>query len=220
MKTSITGLNTPVIDSEMYPNAYPYSSSVVSYAPTESSSAVYNIYSPPAPIPFAKFGFDGWYYTNSTAWVTSSARNHIKWLLPANSGSSTVGDLLYIRANLKIHNKVALPYITVYTTSNSSRKYPVTNTGALANGGVYSFYVNFNSYTDQPAIIGYTNAALANTIGTGSFANNEVILNVALETDSSATAGTVDFTLSSIIVGDASGEKEYGFEAAVPTAYP
>ena len=220
MKTSITGLNTPVIDSEMYPNAYPYSSSVVSYAPTESSSAVYNIYSPPAPIPFAKFGFDGWYYTNSTAWVTSSARNHIKWLLPANSGSSTVGDLLYIRANLKIHNKVALPYITVYTTSNSSRKYPVTNTGALANGGVYSFYVNFNSYTDQPAIIGYTNAALANTIGTGSFANNEVIFNVALETDSSATAGTVDFTLSSIIVGDASGEKEYGFEAAVPTAYP
>ena len=220
MKTSITGLNTPVIDSEMYPNAYPYSSSVVSYAPTESSSAVYNIYSPPAPMPFAKFGFDGWYYTNSTAWVTTSARNHIKWLLPANSGSSTVGSLLYIRANLKIHNKVALPYIMVYTTSNSSRKYPVTNTGALANGGVYSFYVNFNSYTSEPAIIGYTNAALSNTTGSGSFASNEVILNVALETDSSASAGTVDFTLSSIIIGDASGEKEYGFEAAVPTAYP
>ena len=220
MKTSITGLNTPVIDSEMYPNAYPYSSSVVSYAPTESSSAVYNIYSPPAPIPFAKFGFDGWYYTNSTAWVTSAARNHIKWLIPANSGSSTVGSLLYIRANLKIHNKVALPYIMVYTTSNSSRKYPVTNTGALTNGGVYSFYVNFNSYTSEPAIIGYTNAALSNTTGSGSFASNEVILNVALETDSSASAGTVDFTLSSIIIGDASGEKEYGFEAAVPTAYP
>ena len=220
MKTSITGLNTPVIDSEMYPNAYPYSSSVVSYAPTESSSAVYNIYSPPAPMPFAKFGFDGWYYTNSTAWVTSAARNHIKWLIPANSGSSTVGSLLYIRANLKIHNKVALPYIMVYTTSNSSRKYPVTNTGALANGGVYSFYVNFNSYTSEPAIIGYTNAALSNTTGSGSFASNEVILNVALETDSSASAGTVDFTLSSVIIGDASGEKEYGFEAAVPTAYP
>jgi len=220
MKASIAGLNTPVIDSEMYPNAYPYSSSVVSYAPTESSSAVYNIYSPPAPIPFARFGFDGWYYTNSTAWVTTSARNHIKWLLPPNSGSSTVGSLLYIRANLKIHNKVALPYIMVYTTSNSARKYPVTNTGALANGGVYSFYVNFNSYTTEPAIVGYTNAALANTTGNGSFASNEVILNIALETDSSASAGTVDFTLSSMIVGDASGEKEYGFEAAVPTAYP
>ena len=220
MKTSITGLNTPVVDSEMYPNAYPYSSSVVSYAPTESSSAVYNIYSSPAPMPFAKFGFDGWYYTNSTAWVTSAARDHVKWLLPANSGSSTVGSLLYIRVNLKIHNKVALPYIMVYTTSNSSRKYPVSNTGALANGGVYSFYMNFNSYTVQPAMIGYTNAALANTTGSGSFATNEGILNIALETDSGAAAGTVDFTLSSIIVGDASGEKEYGFEAAVPTAYP
>jgi uncharacterized protein YjbI with pentapeptide repeats len=222
MKSTITGSNenTPVIDSEMYPNAYPYSSSVVSYAATESSSAVYNIYSPPAPMPFARFGFDGWYYTNSTAWVTTSARNHIKWLLPPNSGSSTVGSLLYIRANLKIHNKVALPYIMVYTTANSARKYPVTNTGALANGGVYSFYVNFNSYTTQPAMIGYTNAALSNTTGNGSFASNEVILNIALETDSSAGAGTVDFTLSSVIIGDASGEKEYGFEADVPTAYP
>jgi uncharacterized protein YjbI with pentapeptide repeats len=222
MKSTITGSNenTPVIDSYMYPNAYPYSSSVVSYAATESSSAVYNIYSPPAPMPFARFGFDGWYYTNSTAWVTTSARNHIKWLLPPNSGSSTVGSLLYIRANLKIHNKVALPYIMVYTQSGSSRKYPVTNTGALANGGVYSFYVNFNSYTTQPAMIGYTNAALANTTGNGSFASNEVILNIALETDSSAGAGTVDFTLSSVIIGDASGEKEYGFEADVPTAYP
>jgi hypothetical protein len=46
-------------------------------------------------------------------------------------------------------------------------------------------------------------------------------LNIALETDSSAAAGTVDFTLSSIIIGDSvAGEKEYGFEADVPAAYP
>ena len=220
LKNSITGLNTPVIDSEMYSNAYPYSSSVVSYAPTSESSAVYNSYSPPAPVPFARFGFDGWYYTNSTAWVTSTPRNHIKWLLPANSGSSTVGSLLYIRANLKIHNKVALPYIMVYTQSNSWRKYPVTNTGALVNGTAYSFYVNFNSYTREPAMIGYTNAVMSNTTGGGSFGTNELILNIALETDGGAATGTVDFTLSSVVIGDASGEKEYGFEADVPAAYP
>ena len=222
MKSSISGLNTAVTDSEMFPNAYPYSSAVTSYAPTAASAAVYNVFSPPAPIPFAKFGFDGWYYTNSTAWVNvnSGVRNHVKWLLPANSGPSTVGNLLYIRANLKIHNKTSLPFIIVYTQSGSWRKYPVTNTGALANGTKYSFYVNFNSYTRAPAMIGFTNAVMANTVGSGSFANNEVILNIALETDSGASAGTVDFTLASMIVGDSSGEKEYGFEADVPAAYP
>jgi hypothetical protein len=172
-------------------------------------------------MPFARFGFDGWYYTNSTAWVTSAYRNHIKWVLPANSGSATVGSLQYIRVNLKIHNKVALPYIIVYTQSNSWRKYPVANTGALVNGTTYVFYANFNSYTRAPATIGFTNAAVGGGFGGGSFGSNELILNVALETENDAVAGTVDFTLSSIVIGDAvAGEKEYGFEADVPAAYP
>ena len=223
LKDSVSGgnSNTVVADSEMYPNAYPYSSAVTSYAPTVASSAVYNSYSPPAPMPFARFGFDGWYYTNSTAWVTSAYRNHIKWVLPANSGSATVGSLQYIRVNLKIHNKVALPYIIVYTQSNSWRKYPVANTGALVNGTTYVFYANFNSYTRAPATIGFTNAAVGGGFGGGSFGSNELILNVALETENDAVAGTVDFTLSSIVIGDAvAGEKEYGFEADVPAAYP
>jgi len=224
MKENIDGLNTPVVDSEMYPNAYPYSSNVTTYSPDSAEAvAVYNTFSPPAPIPFDRFGFDGWYYTNSTAWVSvdSNVRNHVKWLLPASSGSATVGSLLYVRANLKIHNKTALPYIMVYTQSGSWRKYPVSNTGALANNTVYSFYVNFNSYTREPAMIGYTNAALANTVGGGVFDGSEAILNIALETDSGAAAGTVDFTLSSVIIGDSvAGEKEYGFEADVPAVYP
>ena len=73
-------------------------------------------------------------------------------------------------------------------------------------------------------MIGYTNVELVNTLGSGGFASNEVITNIALETDSGAAAGTVEFTLASIIVGEiASGvpsEKEYGFLAAVPSAAP
>jgi uncharacterized protein YjbI with pentapeptide repeats/uncharacterized protein YjdB len=225
--TNVTNPNTVISDSEMFPNSYPYSSSVTSIAPdSEAAATVYNIYSPPAPIPFTRFGYDGWYYTNSSAWVgvNSGVRNHVKWLVAANRvGSSTVGALQYIRMNLKIHNKTAVPYLMVYTQSGSWRKYIVSG-GALTNGTKYSFYMNFNSYSREPAMIGYTNKDLVISVGSGAFASNEVITNIALETDSGATAGSVEFTLASIIVGEiASGvpsEKEYGFMAMVPSAYP
>jgi uncharacterized protein YjbI with pentapeptide repeats len=221
---AFSNTNTMVRDSEMYPNAFPYSTSVTTYAPTVDSSGVYNIYSPPAPIPFTRYGYNGWYYTNSTAWVNvePAVRNHVKWLVSANTGSSKVGDLQYIRFNLKIHNKTSLPYLMIYTDAGSSRKYPVVGgSGSLINGGVYSFYMNFNSYGREPAVIGHTNAALAYTIGSGAFADNEGILNIALETDSNAAAGSVELTLMSIVVGElstatgATTEKEYGFQAAV-----
>jgi hypothetical protein len=228
--TSNTNANTVVVDSEMYPNSYPYSSSVLTYAPTSDSSGVYNIYSPPAPIPFSRFGYNGWYYTNSTAWVNvaPTVRNHIKWVVSANNaGSSTVADLQYIRLNLKIHNNASVPYLMIYTQSGSSRKYAVVGGGeSLTNGTVYSFFMNFNSYAREPAMVGYTNAGLANTVGSGAFANNEVITTIAVETASNAAAGSVEFTLASIIVGELStatgimSEKEYGFEADVPVAYP
>jgi hypothetical protein len=228
--TSVTNANTVISDSEMYPNAYPYSSSVTSIAPdSEAAATVYNIYSPPAAIPFSRFGFDGWYYTNSSAWVNvnSGVRNHVKWLVSANrSGSSTVGELQYVRLNLKIYNKTSVPYLMVYTQSGSWRKYIVSGGGgsSLTNGTKYSFYMNFNSYSREPAMISYNNAALVISVGSGAFASNEVITNIALETDSGATAGSVEFTLASVIVGEiASGvpsEKEYGFLEQVPSAYP
>ena len=193
------------------------------YAPTVDSSGVYNIYSPPAPIPFARFGYNGWYYTNSTAWVNvaPAVRNHIKWLVSANTATSKVSDLQYIRVNLKIHNTTSLPYVMVYTQAGSSRKYAVVSGNvSLVNGTVYSFYMNFNTYAREPATIGATNVALAYTIGTGSFADGELITSIAIESNSAAAASNVEFTLSSVVVGELSGEKEYGFEAAVPETYP
>jgi len=215
-----TNANTVVTDSEMYPNSYMYSTSVVTYAPTaESSSGVYNVYSPPAPIPTARFGYNGWYYANTTTWVNvaQSVRDRVKWVLPSNAaGSSTVADLRYIRMNLKIFNKTSLPFLVVTTQAGSSRKYTISAPNSLANGTVYSFYMNFNSYTREPATIGTTNAALTySNVGSGSFANGEVITSIAVETDSAAAAGTVEFTLSSVVIGEASGEKEHGFSANV-----
>ena len=115
----------------------------------------------------------------------------------------------------------------IYTDAGSTRKYPVAGGSAsLTNGGLYSFYMNFNSYTREPAVIGHTNAALAYTIGSGTFANNEGIVNIALETDTNAVADSVEFTLMSIVIGElstatgATSEKEYGFQAEVPSGYP
>jgi hypothetical protein len=194
----------------------------VTYAPTaESSSGVYNVYSPPAPIPTARYGYNGWYYANSTAWVNvaQAVRDRVKWVLPPNAaGSSTVADLRYIRMNLKVFNKTSLPFLVVTTQAGSSRKYTISAApNSLVNGTVYSFYMNFNSYTREPATIGATNAALAfsNVGSSGSFANGEVITSIAVESDSSAAAGSVEFTLSSVVIGEASGEKEYGFSANV-----
>jgi hypothetical protein len=159
--------------------------------------------------------------------VAPTVRNHIKWLVPANTGASTVANLKYIRINLKIHNNASLPYLMIYTEAGSSRKYSVNGgNGSLANGNLYSLYMNFNSYLDEPAMIGYSNAALAYSVGSGTFSNNEVITSIAIETESNATASNVEFTLSSMIVGEQStsgeikSEKEYGFEADVPATYP
>jgi hypothetical protein len=230
MKNTVTNsvnTNTVIVDSEMYPNSYPYSTSVTTYAPTADSSGVYNVYSPPAPIPFSRFGFNGWYYANTSAWVNvePTVRNHVKWVLPPNAaGSSTVADLQYVRVNLKLHNNASLPYLMIYTQAGSTRKYAVS--GSLTNSGVYSLYINFNSYAREPAMIGYTNSALINTIGSGDFANNEVVTSIAVETYGNAAAGNVEFTLASVVVGELSTtsgvttEKEYGFEAAVPSVYP
>jgi hypothetical protein len=113
----------------------------------------------------------------------------------------------------------------VYTQSGSYRKYVVSGgSGALTNGTKYTFYINFNSYTQEPAVAGYTNAVLTSSFGAGNFLNSEFISSIAVETDSNASAGSVEFTLGGMIVGDivagVSGEKEYGFLADVPAAYP
>jgi hypothetical protein len=226
--TVSSNANTTISDSEMYPNSYPYSSSVTTYLPTSASSGVYNIYSPPAPIPFSRFGYNGWYYTNSTTWVNvaPTVRNHIKWMVGANTGVSKVRNLQYVRINLKIHNSASLPYLMIYTQTGSSRKYAVVSgDGSLVNGTVYSFYMNFNSYAREPAYINHTNALLGHINGSGNFASDEGVTHIALESDSNASAANVEFTLSSMFVGELSdtninSEKEYGFQAAVLDSYP
>ena len=215
LKNDITGLNVPVIDSEMFPNAYSYSGNVAVI--TADSSANYADYSPPTDVPVARYGFNGWYYKNTSAWVTvdPTVRNKIKWSVSPNTVSSKVSNLQYIRFNAKIYNKTSLPYITVYTAS-SKRAYLVSNSADISNNGKYTFYVNFGAYDRLPAVIDHTNKELtvssSGALTQGSFDNNETITRIAVETDSAASYNTIEFTMSCIVVGETSGEKEHWFQ--------
>lgn len=225
MKNDITDLNTLVVDSTMYPNGFPYSTNVSSIPPT--TAAVYADASPPQPIPLGRLGYNGWYYTNTDTWVSISPPTNTKvnWYLPPNTPTITVGDIRYIRMNLRIFNKTSCPFMTIYTKATGSgdaggwykskRTYVISNSNVLTNGTNYCFYVNLNSYTTVPTSIGHTNAVLnlsaVTSSSVGPYDSSEVLFAYSFGTDSGSSRGNIEFTLSNIVIGDTSGEKEYGF---------
>ena len=99
------------------------------------------------------------------------------------------------------------------------RAYVVSNSADISNNGKYTFYANFNAYTRLPAVIDHTNQELtvsgSGALTQGSFDNNETITRIAFETDSAASYDAVEFTMSCIVVGETSGEKEHWFQGAI-----
>jgi len=241
LKNSIEGatVNTSVVDSLSFPNGSPYTTNVqdISASNLSVAASVYADKSPPVPIPIIKYGYQGWYYTNSSLWVNPapSVRNKINWyLLPNVNGGTTVERLRYIRLNLHIFNVVSTPFITVYTQATGSGDYGgwykskrtyipsnVSDDGnPLSDNTNYCFYTNWNGYSISPFTIAHTNAAmsLSGVSGSniGNFGNNEVIFAYSIGTNSTSTAGTVEFILSASIIGEANTdgsiiEKEYGY---------
>ncbi len=232
--------NTTVVDSVSFPNAYPYSSNVQDISASNLSVApsVYADASPPVPIPLIRYGYQGWYYTNSTSWVSAAptTRNKINWYLPPNSaGVTTVGKLRYFRMCIHLFNHVSTPFITVYTQATGSgdfggwykskRTYIVLNGTAddgtsVASNTNYCFYINWNGFSVSPFTIAHNNAALAlSNVGgsaVGNFNSNEVLFAYSIGTNSTSAAGNVEFILSNVVIGDADSsgaiiEKEYGF---------
>jgi uncharacterized protein YjbI with pentapeptide repeats len=212
LKNDVTNLNIPVVDSEMFPNTFAYSVKSINI-PFDSSNN-YTPYSPPMSIPVSRYGFNGWYYKNTSEWISvnSNVRNKIKWSVSPNTVSSTAGMLRYIRVNLKVYNTTTVPYIKIYTDS-SIRAYGISNVGTLTANTKYTFYINFNSYSRVPAIVNHTSeelsAIISDSLYQGYFEPEEIINGISLETDTSETYDTIEFTASSIIIGETNGEKEY-----------
>jgi len=234
MKSSVSGVyaNTPATDSALFPNGYPYAANVYDISASNASvaSSVYADGSPPAPIPLLRYGYQGWYYTNSASWVNPapSVRNKINWYILPNTATSTVGDLRYIRLNLHLFSSVSTPFLTVYTKATGSgdaggwykskRVYVVANAASLSNNNSYCVYMNWNGYSVAPFTVAHTNVALSLTMvsggAVGEFGSGEVLFAYSIGTDSGAAPGNVEFILSGAVVGEGSGggtEKEYGY---------
>lgn len=227
--------NTVVIDSTSFPNGYLYSTNVqdISASNLSAAASVYADKSPPVPIPTIRYGYQGWYYTNSSLWVdpAPATRNKINWyILPNANGATTVGDLRYVRLNLHLFNSVSTPFLTVYTLATGSgdsggwykskRTYIIA--GSTVDNTNYCFYMNWNGYSVLPFTVAHTNAALtlSDVSGSaiGSFGNSEVLFAYSLETNSNSAAGNVEFILSGSIIGERNSggggtilEKEYGY---------
>lgn len=239
---SSANINTAVTDSALFPNAYPYSANVLDLpAGTATADAVVADGSPPVPIPVIRYGYQGWYYTNSDAWVSSAptVRNKINWYLGPNvaattatTTATTVGALQYVRLCLRVFNRVSTPFLTVYTKTTGSgdaggwykskRTYVISESDydSLTNNTSYCFYVCWNGYSVAPFSVGHTNAVL--TLSTvaggavGGFGTGETILAYSIGTNSSSARGNVEFILSSAVIGEGGGgggviEKEYGY---------
>ena len=245
MKNTVGGgsINTAVADSVSFPNAYPYSTNVndISASNLSAAASVYADGSPPVPIPLIRYGYQGWYYTNSTTWVSPApmTRNKINWYLPPNaSGVTTVGDLRYIRMSLHLFNHVSTPFLTVYTQATGSgdaggwykskRTYITLNNSddngmPLESNTNYCFYINWNGFSLTPFTVAHNNVALSvSTVdgsAVGGFNSSEGIFAYSIGTNSTSAAGNVEFILSNVVVGEAhsgsgdSGgiEKEYGY---------
>jgi hypothetical protein len=245
LKTSVgsatdTSGNTGVSDSVFFPNAYPYSSNVLDLpAGTATANVVVADGSPPAPTPLIRYGYQGWYYTNSDGWVNPAptVRNKINWYLAPNVATSTVGDLQYVRLLLRVFNRVSTPFLTVYTKATGSgdaggwykskRTYIIADSvGSLTNNTAYCFYVGWNGFSVAPFMAGHSNAllTLTNVAGgaVGGFGSGETLLAYSIGTNSAAARGNVEFILSTAVVGERSGgggggggggviEKEYGY---------
>ena len=226
--------NTAVSDSALFPNAYPYASNVLDLpAGTATAATVVADGSAPVPTPVIRYGYQGWYYTNSDEWVSvaPTVRNKINWYLGPNvAATTTVLDLRYIRLCLWVFNRVSTPFITVYTKATGSgdaggwykskRTYIIADSGSLTNNNSYCFYVNWNGYSVAPFSVGHANAALTLTDvsgeAVGEFQSWEEILAYCVGTNSTAARGNVEFILSGAVVGEGGGggggtEKEYGF---------
>jgi hypothetical protein len=166
--------------------------------------------------------YDGWYYRNS------GGSTKINWYLNTTNGLK-YGDLKNIYAHLHIRNIVSCPFLVIYTSpkndgSNRSSWYNsryvyIANNAQLSNFNNYTFQIQLDANAPvAPTKFKHTNHVLSSSntstlISTSAEVNDEILF-IAIGTNSSSSAGNVEFILSEIDVQTNDGIFPYLFTNA------
>jgi FtsZ-binding cell division protein ZapB len=160
-------------------------------------------------------GVDGWYYKNSTA--TKKAN----WYVP-NVSSLKVSDIVNLTFDATLFSSASPPFIQFYTqktaTGNAGSWYKARTTYSVEDISKVSTYKDYQFSTlkanDTP-LPGKTQYALTlDTVGTvGTTSPDDLILAIAIGTNSSATQNSVEFVLDKVRIHTSNGVFAHNFSS-------
>ena len=160
-------------------------------------------------------GVDGWYFKNSIA------GKKVNWYLP-NVSSLKVSDIDNLTFDATLFSTDSPPFIQFYTqktaTGNAGSWYKARTTYSVADISKVSTYKDYQFSTlkanDTP-LIGKTQYALTlDSVGTvGSTSPDDLILAIAIGTNSSATQNSVEFVLDKVRIHTFNGVFAYNFSS-------
>ena len=183
-------------------------------------------------------GLDGWYFKNggsaSANGTFEVGGRKINWYFGAptdSSGVATGDSLIELDMCVRIINKVSPPFVTVYTKPkvggigaypknaaswyNARYTYIVNNTSSLVNNTNYLFRARPNGGSAVGSFAGFTPVDL--TLDTFSSTANatllptDEILAISIGSDSSSSAGNVEFIQHSLGIYSTNGNTLYLF---------
>lgn len=146
--------------------------------------------------------YDGWYYKN----VVKGKK--INWYIPFGT-NCRITDLKMVQASLKLINKTSAPFFTIYTKPTGSgdaaswyhaRRTYIVSAVTLVNGQNYNLWAEVGAVNPVPVVPGHTNVKLVvdSFSSRGSMSQTDQILAIAFGTNSSSSAGNVEFVLREI----------------------
>jgi hypothetical protein len=160
-------------------------------------------------------GVDGWYYKNSTAGKKAN------WYVP-NVSSLKVSDIVNLTFDATLFSTSSPPFIQFYTqktaTGNAGSWYKARTTYSVWDISTISTYKDYQFSTlkanDTP-LIGKTQYALTlDTVGTnGTTSPDDLILAVAIGTNSAAAQNSVEFVLDKVRIHTSNGVFAYNFSS-------
>jgi hypothetical protein len=165
---------------------------------------------------------DGWYFKNLNDPSLPKERRKINWYLP-NVNTFKVSDIKNIIFDVTLFNIASPPFITYYTklkaSGNASSWYCAKKTFIIWDQSQLSPYTNYHFYTHlEPDTLLPNRIKYALTLDTfssvGTMADDDLILAIAVGSDSSAGQNNVEFLADKVKIVTATSTFSYNFSSS------